>query len=201
VKTRRTFTGEGVCFYSLYGLTIEVRWTGKGVEEEIKKFFAPFPFTKLDNAGEQTHIKLKFAVSDIPATIPYQISEPRSCYGLLIFENSDYIFLTDELSAFKIQPRTGIGQATFHHSFREKSLLSKYNFFLIGLMYLLTAQGLHDLHGAGLVRDETGYLFLGDSGSGKSTAALTLVHQGWHYLSDDTLLIRRAAVGSIDHKM
>jgi hypothetical protein len=98
--------------------------------------------------------------------------------------------ITDGYSNFRIEPWSKIGMVSIHPSFKEKPLASKYNFFLIGLAYLFSNQGLFDLHGAALANQEIGYLFLGESNSGKSSIALSLVHQGWHYASDDSLLLK-----------
>jgi hypothetical protein len=38
-------------------------------------------------------------------------------------------------------------------------------------------------------------VFLGKSSSGKSSIALNLVHQGWHYASDDSLLLKSNGKG------
>jgi hypothetical protein len=59
-------------------------------------------------------------------------------------------------------------------------------------MTALRRCGLFELHGAGLVEPESGagVLFVGPSGSGKSTLATRLAGAGWHYLSDDSLLLR-----------
>jgi hypothetical protein len=98
--------------------------------------------------------------------------------------------ITDGHSIFRIEPWSEIGMVYIHPSFTKKTLASKYNFFLIGLTYLFSCQGLFDLHGAALANPEIGYLFLGESNSGKSSIALSLVHQGWRYASDDSLLLK-----------
>jgi len=51
--------------------------------------------------------------------------------------------------------------------------------------------GLYGLHGAGLAlpRTSTGLIIAGASGSGKSTLTLRLARSGWHYLSDDSVLL------------
>jgi hypothetical protein len=56
--------------------------------------------------------------------------------------------------------------------------------------------GRHDrfvLHGAGLVRDGTAYLALGDTGSGKSTLSLAALTGGWQVLADDLVVIREGS--------
>ncbi|MCD4760560.1 hypothetical protein K8R42_01545, partial [bacterium] len=154
-------TEAGVRFYSLHGLSIQVRW--EGIEDEIERFFSPFPFTELSCLNGAVHIDLKFTTSDIPWAVPKQASEPILCYGLSIFKVDDYVYLTDGLSVFRLQPQEGTGLLTLHSSFREKSLLSKCNFFLIGLIHLLSRFRLYDLHAAGFIRDGAGCLLLGES--------------------------------------
>lgn len=58
------------------------------------------------------------------------------------------------------------------------------------LVTLLRAKGFFGLHAAALVREQRGLLLVASSDSGKSTAALTLVQQGWQYVTDDALLLR-----------
>jgi hypothetical protein len=55
--------------------------------------------------------------------------------------------------------------------------------------------GLYEMHSACVVEPETddGVLLVGSSGAGKSTLTAQLVTAGWHYLSDDSLLLRAAA--------
>jgi hypothetical protein len=58
-------------------------------------------------------------------------------------------------------------------------------------MVALRRCGLFELHAAGVVEPESGggFLVVGPSGSGKSTLATQLASVGWHYLSDDALLL------------
>jgi hypothetical protein len=188
-------TDEGANFYSFYEITVGVKWEGQGVEEEIEQFFSPLPFVKRIGIAHSVHIDLKFTTTDAPVDIPHAASGPFSCYDLSIYEADDHVYLTNRLSMFQLDPQAGIGLVTLHRSFKEKPPLSKYNFFLIGIIHLLSPLGFYDLHAAALIRDGTGYLFLGESGSGKSSAALSLVRQGWRYVSDDALLVRPSADG------
>lgn len=186
---------KGVNFYSLYEITVGVQWEGEGIGDEIEQFFSSFPFTQIYNGGKPAHIELKFVATDAPAYIPYMASKPLNGYDSSIYEADGHVYLTDGLSVFQLQPQAGTGRVTFHRSFREKSPLSKHNFFLVGLIHLLSPLGFYDLHAAALTRDRIGYLFLGESGSGKSSTALSLVRQGWHYVSDDALFLRPSADG------
>jgi hypothetical protein len=56
---------------------------------------------------------------------------------------------------------------------------------------------LYDLHAAGLVEPESGccFVFPGMSDSGKTSLTIRLASAGWHYLSDDLVVISEGASG------
>ncbi len=182
--------GEGVHFYSLYGLHFKVRWNGEWIKDEIERLFSSGPFTKPVSVNNSFHFDLQFTTIDIPAIIPYAVPDPLFYYDVSIIKKGETVYLTDGLSLFQVEPQAGVGFLSLHHSFKEKSRFSKNNFFLIGLIYMLSSRGIFDLHAAGLVREGTGYLLLGGSGSGKSSIALNLVSRGWQYISDDAILLK-----------
>ncbi len=182
--------GASVRFYSLYGLTVVVRCKGKGISDQVDQLFTPFPFTKLAKVNNSDYLDLYFTNTEIPAKIPDTASKYNSWSDVLIFEDGNFVYITDGSSVFHLHPHEGTGYVTLHHSFKEKSSVSKHNLFLISLIHLFSHRGLYDLHAAGLVRDGIGYLFLGDSGCGKSSITLSLVRKGWYYISDDALLIK-----------
>lgn len=185
----------GVVFYSLYELIIEVRWEGEGIEDELEQFFSSFPFTRLGWSGHAADITLHFAATDTPLKTHHSKVAPLSFYDLSIYDMGGSVYLSDGLSSFYAQPQAGIGQVTLYGRGKESCRVSKHNLFLVGLFHLLPYQNLYHLHAAGLVRGETGYLFIGESGSGKSSLSLSLVRQGWRYLSDDVLLFRPSMSG------
>jgi hypothetical protein len=57
-------------------------------------------------------------------------------------------------------------------------------------------RGVHAVHGAFVARDNRGVLLAGDSGSGKSTAAVSCLDAGFTYLGDDWIGIGRAHDGA-----
>jgi hypothetical protein len=63
--------------------------------------------------------------------------------------------------------------------------------------------GLYDLHGACVIEPASrkGVLFVGPSGSAKSTLAAQLANSGWGYLSDDSLLLYGDEGGSRVHAL
>jgi hypothetical protein len=75
-------------------------------------------------------------------------------------------------------------------NFREFFLLS-------GLLFLMHRLGYFELHAAACAYEDSGYLLLGASGSGKTTAMLSLIASGWSYLSDDAMVVSAEGEGRI----
>ncbi len=190
-----TIQEKGVCFYSLFGINCKILWKKEWVENEIKLLFSPHPYTKSFSINKSLHFELQFIASETPANIPYTAQKLLIYHGVSIYKDDQNIYLTDGFSLFQVQPQAEIGFFTLHYSFREKSSFSKNNFFLAGIIYILSSQGIFDLHAAGLVRNRTGFLLLGSSGSGKTSITLSLVRQGWQYVSDDALLLKSSKSG------
>ena len=66
---------------------------------------------------------------------------------------------------------------------------------LIVLGHLLAHHQRYVLHAAAMVPDRAAVVVLGETGQGKSTAALAGLHVGWPVLGDDMLVARLAAAG------
>jgi hypothetical protein len=176
--------------YSLHGLDLIVQCEDKELSDESGLLFAFLPFKESEKSDNNLPVSIKFVRLEKPAPIPRDSSKPYIVNDISIFDTSSSVIITDGYSTFCIDPWTRSGIVSMHPSFKTKAIASKYNFFLIGLTYLFSYQGLFDLHGAALSNHGTGYLFLGESHSGKSSIALNLVRLGWHYASDDSLLLK-----------
>ncbi len=70
-----------------------------------------------------------------------------------------------------------------------------HSYLRLALLFLLRRLGWFELHGGACVRDGQAYVFVGASGSGKTSAILGLLEAGWRYVSDDALLIKRIGEG------
>ncbi|MBI5664181.1 MAG: hypothetical protein HZC49_03680 [Nitrospirae bacterium] len=66
---------------------------------------------------------------------------------------------------------------------------------------ILKYDSLYSLHSSALYHNGTGYLFSGDSGSGKTSAALGLVAHGFKYVSDDVVLLEEVKGEIIAHSL
>jgi hypothetical protein len=111
--------------------------------------------------------------------------------GFCGYEHGTEFSVTDGDSRLHVQPRLECAEAFLAETFFARPVWQRRNFWAFAVMKLLRALGWYSLHAAGVVSPKgVGVLIVGVSGSGKSTLVLGLLRQGWHYLSDDALLLR-----------
>jgi hypothetical protein len=128
--------------------------------------------------------------------IPPTVRQRFTAEGICGLEHGQEIYLTDGTSLVHLQPMQGRGEARLAPSFADQSPLLQRHLWAFSLLTLLRPLGLYSLHAAGIVaRGGEGFLVIGRPGSGKSTLALGLIQQGWSYLSDDAVLLRRQSQG------
>jgi len=65
----------------------------------------------------------------------------------------------------------------------------------------LKYNSLYSFHSAALLNNGVGYLFSGDSGSGKTTSTLSLISAGFKYVSDDVVLVEEVNGEIIVHSL
>ncbi|WP_372720129.1 hypothetical protein [Novipirellula sp.] len=86
----------------------------------------------------------------------------------------------------------GVGRGDFQDSFFRLPKDQQRRFLLLALVMLFRRDQRFALHAGGIVtRDGQGCLIAGRSGSGKTTLGLSLIQQGWSYLSDDVVVLHQ----------
>ena len=89
----------------------------------------------------------------------------------------------------------GRAAGSLSRAFTDLPLEDQRGLFLFAFLLLLSERGLYGLHAGGVWRDGCGFLLVGGSGSGKTTLTCALTRSGWQYLSDDSVLLKRAPSG------
>jgi len=187
--------------YQLHGLRIRATGDHSTVSRLLRRILQ---FKGAQNEGEEApstsetvDVTLDFSVGRAPASPPEDARyiDMTGHPGTGIWRTSGRMILHHEDTTVDLRPQTGLAEAAISPDLftsgtdQQPSSLLSY-LVAISLAILLRAHGWFPLHAAGLTREERGVLLTARSGSGKSTAALSLVRDGWGYLSDDTVLLR-----------
>lgn len=104
-------------------------------------------------------------------------------------------FQTKDGSVVRADVQAGRAWGHLSNELLEASRYIFTDLMLAPLMEMLKHRGFYGLHAAALTKEGRGYLFPGDAGSGKTTIALSLVRQGFQYLADDKVLLRKVGNG------
>ncbi|MFO1430149.1 MAG: hypothetical protein U1F76_08425 [Candidatus Competibacteraceae bacterium] len=104
-----------------------------------------------------------------------------------------FLLLNEATCEFDLQTRHGILWLT--PGFWRLPRKRQQEPVLLTLVWLLRECRRYSLHASAVARNGRVLVLAGESGSGKSTAALGLVHQGWHYLADDVVLLESTEEG------
>jgi hypothetical protein len=109
--------------------------------------------------------------------------------GVVVLQTKNRVFLWYESTIVELRPERGT--AAFYFETLDGTIPRGLLFDLIvlSLLILLRPRGHYLLHAACVLHDGAGYLISASSNSGKSSLALSLVREGWPYLSDDMLLL------------
>lgn len=132
---------------------------------------------------QKFELHLVDALPSVPSDAVRIIEGPVSIYS----RGGDIFFISrDGGSCIKLDPTAGEAEGLFSkHALKDSSKISS----LVGslIVEILRYQGLYFLHAACVYGNGRAYLFSGDGGTGKTTASLSLVLQGFQYVADDSL--------------
>ncbi len=180
--------------YFIDNLSIQVKYVDKGIATQTNNLLEALGFVR--GKGKLSNIKISVEFTSYNDKKTFPIRSPLYSLGALdFFQGNGYLYVTEGKSFLGVDLRNNSGLSLLHNSFWQKPLYVKASLVIIQFILLLWRYGFYELHAAGLAKEGKGLLLVGPSGSGKSSLALSLVHQGWHYLSDDMLMLRHTSSG------
>ena len=183
--------------FQLNALCIGVESDSPYVSDRMRKVLRYKGAAQTSTSGAGSDLTLDFSIRRPPIAIPEEVSHlgPTKHGGLEVWKSGSCMYLTHgENTVVAVEPWVGVARGSLDPAFgRPSGQRRDPLFYLItfSLVILLRYQSRFALHAAALARDEQGALLVARSDSGKSTAALNLMREGWSYLSDDAVLLRR----------
>lgn len=185
--------------YRLHGLRIRVLSDHPTARRALHRALL-FKGARPEDAGRDSasaDATLDVSVNRPPAAPPRDDPdvEINQSVRVCLWKTAGTMILRHEDTTVELDPEAGVAEAAVASHHLAVNADGGRNSFLgyvmiLSLTLLLRADGWFPLHAAGLRHRGHGVLLTAKSGSGKSTAALSLVRNGWEYLSDDTVLLR-----------
>lgn len=148
------------------------------------------PLYQGEYAQNQTPIKFELRLVNSPFNIPANSVKVINSPAVSIYsKNSKIYFLSKSGSIVFLDPIVRKVKG-----FLKKEIVKNPGelFSLLGssIVEILKYYGFYFLHAAALCIDKVAYLFSGDGGCGKTTIAISLIREGFNYVSDDSLFLR-----------
>jgi HprK-related kinase B len=187
---RATAAIESRLSLALDGVTVEVESNRSEIGAALAAYFAPF--VQGDGSGQRA--RLRFTALEMPAPRLELAFQPWPREPGKAQDKEQYAELQDGRVVRKV--RTGMHFLVASHAMlavgpclaNVNQLINAINFALISARL---ADGWALCHSAAVARDGRALAISGISGAGKSTLTLWLLSEGYDYVSNDRVLVKR----------
>jgi hypothetical protein len=139
--------------------------------------------------GKKT-LDLEISIEKNPPSVPPDSVLSMRKPSMISYMRGNEIYLTSaDGSVIQLNPEIRKSRAVFSEEILNDT---EKLFILLGglLAEVLRYNGFHFLHSAAVKNNGISLLISGDGGSGKTTASLSLVNEGFKYVSDDSILFK-----------
>lgn len=175
--------------YMVHGTRVKIGWDSDAVGVQLQSLCAYFGLAAASNQTVGCPISLTWHQQGPPIALPTKARPIAKHHGIQAWQTDTHFYLSDDTGIVQLDPAGGLGVGTFLTAPSTLSILHR-DLFLYSLLWLLRAQGWYAAHAACLTNGHGGCLIVADSGSGKSTLTLGLLQAGWHYLTDEAILLQ-----------
>ena len=181
--------------YSVCGVGVELEGSDPQQLQNINRLWHQLFALQDGLAGTEPSVKLRFGSAlDSGRPMPSGQRVFKSETLEILRTEAGYHFQChDSQLAINLAGNQAVGRLS--NAFWNLPVQDQREFFLLSFVILLRGHDRYGLHANGLIREEQGILIVGESGAGKTTLTLGLMSQGWHLLSDDAIMLRRAERG------
>lgn len=180
--------------YSICSITIGVESSTPQQTEQIRILWQRlFALQDVCSSGESPSVWLHLKSAEY---FPGQVLQENVLFeapGFKISKTATGFQVQSDGSFLDLDLSSSRGVGYLADNFWGRPAQSQHSFFLRFFLMILPRHGLFGLHANGVVKDDLGCLIVGNSGHGKTTVTLSLIRQGWHYVSDDALMLHRVS--------
>src|ERR1700752_296606 len=183
--------------YSVAGRFLFIDVSDSRLATLVEQLFTGWLLTRMEYVDQKPDIRITFHIGQSLPEIPrgwdhFEIAEGGQCYS-----NKDSYYLDLSHSLLFLHQDAAVEVKVWLRNLPDLPDAGIARVTSFAVCAALRRCGLFELHAAGVISPESGKgaLIIGGSGSGKSTLTLELAKSGWHYLSDDELLLGNTGEG------
>ena len=179
--------------YTIHGANVTMEWDNPSIGRAVHAVLDYFGFSCRDESPSAPHVRMRLLDRGRSPGIPKSVVLIALYNGVEIWKSADHFYLRDGDSIVEVHPASGTARGVLRTSpWLRPNIIRMESITLIihGVLLLLRRRAFYPLHAAAVTNGDYGVLFVAESDGGKSTLALSLVMQGWKYLSDDSILLR-----------
>ncbi len=180
-------------YFSIHGTHLTIECEDSSIGHAVHAVLNYFGFSSQGEPPSPPHMQLRLLKRGRSPSMPKGISHVAQIHNVDVWQSSDHIYLCDGDSVVEIHPSSRSGWGVLRSSsWLRPNVLRPESITLImhSVLLLLQRRVLFPLHAAAVTKRGCGILFVAKSNGGKSTLALSLVREGWMYLSDDSVVLR-----------
>ncbi|MEW6601380.1 MAG: hypothetical protein AB1499_10465 [Nitrospirota bacterium] len=184
--------------YTIQGVNLHLQCDQR-LYSKISKYLNYFYAGKLrPNIKPLTYnLSIKKDPPPVPVTA---VASLKAEYMTFYRDGADSYYTLHNGSIIRFSPLTGTAEGFIRkESLNDTARLL--SFIGAPISENLKFNSLYCFHSAALEKNGVGYLFSGDSGSGKTTTTLSLVSAGFKYVSDDVVLLEETDEGIVANSM
>jgi hypothetical protein len=183
-----------ICF-ELHGISFRLNIAKRELRERALEVLNLHGFQAGPSEGTPAGGSILIETDEQLPTLPSGLREVGvDDNDIVLYEGGERFYLRAPGASFAVDLNLRQVWGVVLTSYQERVGLLVMQLTMWSLILLLRQHHFFSLHAAALTgEDGRGIIATGPSGSGKSTLACNLLRSGWHFLSDDTVLLHPGA--------
>ncbi len=139
--------------------------------------------------ASQPPIRVRLASTAMGIAPPTGAKQLYASPTVRMLRDADRVYLLFEQARALLDLAEGRAELWFDDGWWRAPLKIQQQLWILALGWLLRERGRYLLHASTVAFNGVGVLIAGESGSGKSTTALSLIQCGWDHLADDAVML------------
>jgi hypothetical protein len=178
--------------FLIQGLTINLHCE-RDLFSAVSKYFGSLCQGNICPSTEAVNLNLE--IRDMPFPLPSDAVKAIKGPSITYYSTVDKIYFVSKTgSLISLDPVQRVAKGYLTYGLLNEPV-DFFAFVVEPIAEMLKYSGLYFIHAAALCNSDISFMVSGESGSGKTTTSLSLVANGFRYVSDDTLFIRNLNEG------